>query len=84
MILDDLEHASRYCPLNPGFRLGFEFLRRADLASLPSGRHEIDGDRVTCSGGVAGLDMMVALITRDHGYELGAAVSDWFLHTHVR
>lgn len=45
---------------------------------------EIDGDRVTCSGGIAGLDMMVALITRDHGYELAAAVSDWFLHTHVR
>jgi transcriptional regulator GlxA family with amidase domain len=45
---------------------------------------EIDGNRITCSGGVAGLDMMVALITRDHGYELGAAVSDWFLHTHVR
>lgn len=44
----------------------------------------IDGDRITCSGGVAGLDMMVALITRDHGYELGAAVSDWFLHTHIR
>lgn len=45
---------------------------------------ELDGDRITCSGGVAGLDMMVALITRDHGYELGAAVSDWFLHTQVR
>lgn len=45
---------------------------------------EIDGDRITCSGGVAGLDMMVALITRDHGPQLGAAVSDWFLHTHVR
>jgi transcriptional regulator GlxA family with amidase domain len=45
---------------------------------------EIDGDRITCSGGVAGLDMMVALITRDHGHELGSAVSDWFLHTHVR
>ena len=45
---------------------------------------ELDGDRYTCSGGVAGLDMMTALITRDHGYELGAAVSDWFLHTHVR
>jgi transcriptional regulator GlxA family with amidase domain len=45
---------------------------------------ELDGDRYTCSGGVAGLDMMVALITRDHGFELGAAVSDWFLHTHVR
>jgi transcriptional regulator GlxA family with amidase domain len=45
---------------------------------------EIDDDRITCSGGVAGLDLMVALITRDHGYALGAAVSDWFLHTHVR
>jgi transcriptional regulator GlxA family with amidase domain len=45
---------------------------------------EIDGDRITCSGGVAGLDMMVALITRDHGYALGAAVSDWFLHAQVR
>ncbi|HEY0681312.1 MAG TPA: GlxA family transcriptional regulator [Steroidobacter sp.] len=45
---------------------------------------EFDGDRVTCSGGVAGLDMMAALITRDHGHELAAAVSDWFLHTHVR
>lgn len=45
---------------------------------------EIDADRITCAGGVAGLDMMVALINRDHGYELGTAVSDWFLHTHVR
>ena len=45
---------------------------------------ELDGDRTTCSGGIAGLDMMVALITRDHGYPLGAAVSDWFLHTHIR
>jgi transcriptional regulator GlxA family with amidase domain len=45
---------------------------------------EFDNDRITCSGGVAGIDMMVALITRDHGYELGAAVSDWLLHTHVR
>jgi transcriptional regulator GlxA family with amidase domain len=45
---------------------------------------ELDGDRITCSGGVAGLDMMVAIIARDHGYELGAGVSDWFMHTHVR
>jgi transcriptional regulator GlxA family with amidase domain len=45
---------------------------------------EIDRDRITCGGGVAALDLMVALITRDHGFELGAAVSDWFLHTQVR
>lgn len=45
---------------------------------------EFDGDRITCSGGIAALDMMIALIRRDHGYELAAAVSDWFLHTQVR
>jgi transcriptional regulator GlxA family with amidase domain len=45
---------------------------------------EFDRDRITCSGGIAGLDMMLALIRRDHGYQLAAAVSDWFLHTHVR
>jgi transcriptional regulator GlxA family with amidase domain len=45
---------------------------------------EIDGDRITGAGGVAGLDMMVALIARDHGTDLGAAVSEWLLHTHVR
>jgi transcriptional regulator GlxA family with amidase domain len=27
---------------------------------------------------------MIALIMRDHGYELATAVSDWFLHTQVR
>ena len=45
---------------------------------------ELDGDRVTCSGGIAGLDMMVALVARDHGPEFAAAVSDWLLHTQVR
>ena len=45
---------------------------------------ELDGDRLTCSGGIAALDMTIALITRDHGSELAASVSDWFLHTQVR
>jgi transcriptional regulator GlxA family with amidase domain len=45
---------------------------------------EVDDKRITCSGGIAGLDMMVAIIAQDHGHELAAAVSDWFLHTHVR
>lgn len=45
---------------------------------------DLDGDRFTCSGAVAALDMMIALITRDHGYELGAAVGDWFLHSQPR
>lgn len=44
----------------------------------------VDGDRITCSGGVSALDMMVALIARDHGHNLAAAVGEWFLLTHIR
>jgi biofilm protein TabA len=55
MILDDLSRAARYAALHDGFRQGFEFLSRDDLESLPSGRHEIDGDRV------------FALVNRDPG-----------------
>jgi transcriptional regulator GlxA family with amidase domain len=45
---------------------------------------EIDGARLTCGGGVAALDMMHAIIRRDHGQALAAKVSDWFLQTAVR
>jgi transcriptional regulator GlxA family with amidase domain len=44
----------------------------------------IDRDRLTCAGGVAALDLMHALIERDYGHELAAAVSEWYLHTEVR
>jgi len=54
-----------------------------DIEVTPS-LFEIDGNRITCSGGISALDMMVALIERDHGRELAAAVGDWFLHTHIR
>ena len=33
----------RYVGLNPHFVKAFEFLKRADLATLPPGRYEIDG-----------------------------------------
>jgi len=54
-----------------------------EVAVAPS-LFEIDGNRITCSGGISALDMMVELIARDHGHELAAAVGDWFLHTHIR
>lgn len=54
-----------------------------DIAVAPS-LFEIDGNRITCSGGISALDMMVSLIERDHGRQLAAAVGDWFLHTHIR
>lgn len=46
MILDCLAACERYAGLHPGFADGFAFLKRADLAELGDGRHEIDGDRV--------------------------------------
>ena len=62
----------------PAFREAFP-----EVTVVPS-LFEIDGNRITCSGGISALDMMVALIERDHGRQLAAAVGDWFLHTHIR
>lgn len=62
----------------PAFREAFP-----DVEVAPS-LFEIDGNRITCSGGISALDMMVALIERDHGRQLAASVGDWFLHTHIR
>jgi transcriptional regulator GlxA family with amidase domain len=45
---------------------------------------EIDGNRVTCSGGTASLDMMLNLITQTHGSALAAEVSDQFIHDRIR
>lgn len=46
MILDVLTNADFYEGLNPHFGKAFAFLRRSDLATLPEGRHEVDGDNV--------------------------------------
>lgn len=45
---------------------------------------EIDGDRITCSGGIAALDMSLQLISEDFGQALALEVSDWFLHNQIR
>jgi transcriptional regulator GlxA family with amidase domain len=45
---------------------------------------EIDNDRITCSGGIAALDMMVALVARKHGHELASRIGEWFVHTQFR
>lgn len=44
----------------------------------------IDRDRYTCAGGSAPLDMMHAIIARDHGTRFAQRVSDWFIQTEVR
>ncbi len=44
----------------------------------------VDRDRITCAGGLAAFDMMVALIALDHGADLATRVSEWYLHTRSR
>ena len=46
-------------------------------------RYVLDGNRITCGGGVAPLDMMHALISERMGSDFARRVSDWYLHTHV-
>ena len=46
MILDRIENLRLYLPLHPMMRRVVEFLSAGDLASLPPGRHEIDGRRL--------------------------------------
>ena len=46
MIVTDLEHADKQLPSSPAFRKALAFLRRGDLAALPDGRYEIEGERV--------------------------------------
>ena len=46
MILDVLENAHRYFPLNKGFVKAFEFLMSSSLKELPVDKYEIDGGRV--------------------------------------
>ncbi len=45
---------------------------------------EIDGDRFTCSGGTAPLDLMLYFIGADFGRDLRARVADQMLHHSAR
>jgi len=60
------------------------FLEDYPNLDLRRSLYEIDRDRLTSSGGTAPLDMMHAVIAREHGSELALSVSEWFLQTHVR
>jgi transcriptional regulator GlxA family with amidase domain len=45
---------------------------------------EIDRKRFTCSGGTAAIDLMLNVITRQHGHDLAAAVADQLMHERIR
>ncbi|MDP6166629.1 MAG: GlxA family transcriptional regulator [Gammaproteobacteria bacterium] len=46
--------------------------------------YEVDGKRMTCSGGMAGLDMMLYMIESQRGHALALGVSDELIYGHVR
>lgn len=45
---------------------------------------EIDRNRMTCAGGAAATDMMLAVIGRDHGAEIASEVADQLIHHRIR
>ncbi|MDP5009482.1 MAG: GlxA family transcriptional regulator [Glaciimonas sp.] len=45
---------------------------------------EITEQRITCAGGTAGIDMMLALIAQKHGHELTSKVSEQFVLSRIR
>ena len=54
------------------------------LVNLSSSLFTLDRDRFTSSGGTAPMDMMLHLISRDHGHELSAAISEMFVYERIR
>ena len=46
MILDSLQNKERYVSLQPRLKAVFDFIDTHDVAALPCGRHEIDGDNI--------------------------------------
>lgn len=60
------------------------FRERFPKVEVERSLFEIDRDRITCSGGIAALDLMLRLVADDHGADLAAAVGDWFIHGQIR
>jgi transcriptional regulator GlxA family with amidase domain len=62
----------------PGFKEAFPSL------DVSTELFEVDDGLFTCAGGTAALDMMLAIVTEDHGGELTAQVADLFIAAGIR
>ena len=60
------------------------FIEAFPMVTPERGLYVIDRRRVTCAGGLAGMDLAVELIERRHGHELAARISDWFIQGEPR
>lgn len=70
------------CTVHWEYEQAFEESFTAPL--LERGLFVIDRNRVTCAGGLAGLDLAAALIAADHGHSLASNVRDWYIQTEPR
>lgn len=52
--------------------------------AVEGGLYVIDGNRITCAGGIAGLDLAVELIGAAHGHALAGQVGEWYIRTQPR
>jgi AraC family transcriptional regulator, glycine betaine-responsive activator len=62
----------------PGFNEAFPDI------DATGGLFEIDEDRFTSAGGTTALDMMLSLITSQHGPDMAAQVAETILHSPIR
>lgn len=53
-------------------------------AAITTRLFSIDRNRYTCSGGTAPMDMMLHLISQQHGRELAAGISEMFIYERIR
>lgn len=73
-----------------GYRATIHWWNIANLReSFPKTRvssnlFEVDRDRFTCSGGTASMDMMLFLISKQHGVELASNISEQFVCERIR
>lgn len=52
--------------------------------NLEKSLYVIDRDRYTSAGGTGTLDLLINIISKNHGRVLAQQVSDWFMHTETR
>lgn len=60
------------------------FQERYPTIKVTDELYEWDERCITCAGGTAAIDMMLALIGKSHGLELAATVSEQFVHGPMR
>ena len=61
-----------------------EFMDKYPENKVTADVYEVDKGRITCSGGVAAMDMMLYVIEQHHGHEQAASVADSMIHPHIR